>query len=78
MMAPIAPAANGKAAIQGLLSIREMSFEGPQKRVEDKGKYLTIWKNHGNSWKVAQDIFNSDVPESGGPVNGDLPLTFGK
>jgi ketosteroid isomerase-like protein len=31
--------------------------------VEDRGKYLEIWKRQADgSWKVALDIFNSDLP----------------
>jgi ketosteroid isomerase-like protein len=29
----------------------------------DQGKYLTIWRKQSDgSWKVAEDIFNSDIP----------------
>jgi ketosteroid isomerase-like protein len=30
--------------------------------VADSGKYLEIWRKQGGSWKVARDMFNSDVP----------------
>ena len=33
------------------------------KKVEDKGKYVTVWKKQSDgSWKVVRDIFNSDLP----------------
>ena len=33
------------------------------KRVDDKGKYVTVWKKQADgSWKVVRDIFNSDLP----------------
>ena len=31
----------------------------------DTGKYVVVWRKIGREWKVAADIFNSDVPASG-------------
>jgi uncharacterized protein (TIGR02246 family) len=31
----------------------------------DTGKYVVVWRKIGGEWKVAADIFNSDVPASG-------------
>lgn len=28
----------------------------------DKGKYVVAWKREGRNWKLAIDIFNSDLP----------------
>lgn len=28
----------------------------------DKGKYVVVWKRQGRSWKLAADIFNTDMP----------------
>ena len=29
----------------------------------DKGKYVTIWRKQSDgSWKVVEDVFNSDLP----------------
>ena len=41
-----------------------MSFtDATGKAVEDHGKYVTIWeKQRDGKWKVAVDIFNSDLP----------------
>ena len=38
----------------------------------EKGKYLTIWRKHDGSWKVVEDIFNTDStgPVSNPPVIG--------
>ena len=37
------------------------------KIISDKGKFLTIWKKEADgSWKVLFDMFNSDLPPSGG------------
>ncbi len=38
------------------------AFDTDDGRVEDKGKYVIVWKNVGGAWKVAADIFNSNLP----------------
>lgn len=36
---------------------------------KDHGKYVTVWKKQPDgSWKVAEDIFNSDAPPTGPPA----------
>ena len=42
----------------------ELSFTDPKGRlIKDHGKYVTIWHTQADgSWKVALDIFNSDLP----------------
>ena len=32
----------------------------------DTGKYVVVWRKIGGEWKAAADIFNSDLPTSGG------------
>jgi ketosteroid isomerase-like protein len=32
----------------------------------DTGKYVVVWRKVGGEWKAAADIFNSDLPMSGG------------
>jgi uncharacterized protein (TIGR02246 family) len=32
----------------------------------DTGKYVVVWRKIGGDWKAAADIFNSDLPVSGG------------
>ncbi|QNP44352.1 DUF4440 domain-containing protein [Sphingomonas daechungensis] len=32
----------------------------------DTGKYVVVWRKSGDEWKAAADIFNSDLPASGG------------
>ena len=32
----------------------------------DSGKYVVVWRKIGGEWKAAADIFNSDLPASGG------------
>ena len=31
----------------------------------DTGKYVVVWRKIGGEWKVAADIFNSDLPANG-------------
>ena len=35
---------------------------GPGRVQVDNGKYLVVWKNEGGTWKIFQDIFNTNVP----------------
>jgi uncharacterized protein (TIGR02246 family) len=37
-----------------------LSFKTDKGPVQEKGKYVVVWKKSGNTWKVAADIFNSD------------------
>jgi uncharacterized protein (TIGR02246 family) len=32
----------------------------------DTGKYVVVWRKIGSEWKATADIFNSDLPASGG------------
>ena len=32
----------------------------------DTGKYVVVWRKIGGDWKAVADIFNSDLPASGG------------
>jgi uncharacterized protein (TIGR02246 family) len=32
----------------------------------DTGKYVVVWRKIGSEWKAVADIFNSDLPASGG------------
>ena len=32
----------------------------------DTGKYVVVWRKIGGEWRAAADIFNSDLPASGG------------
>jgi len=46
------------------LGTYEMTMNDPKgKPVTDRGKYATVWKKQADgSWKVAVDMFNSDLP----------------
>ncbi|MBC7790030.1 MAG: SgcJ/EcaC family oxidoreductase [Anaerolineae bacterium] len=37
-------------------------IDTPGGRITDNGKYITIWKKVDGQWKVAADMFNSDLP----------------
>lgn len=43
----------------------EMSFTTPQGRVQDRGKFLTVWRKIDGEWKVAGDMISSDLPMPG-------------
>jgi ketosteroid isomerase-like protein len=38
------------------------AFDTDDGRVTDKGKYVVVWKKVGGAWKVAADIFNTNLP----------------
>jgi Ketosteroid isomerase homolog len=41
------------------------------KPVNDRGKYLEVWKKHANgTWKCGTDTWNSDLPASEAAVSG--------
>ena len=37
-----------------------------QGAISDSGKFVVVWRKIGGEWKVAADIFNSDLPAAGG------------
>jgi ketosteroid isomerase-like protein len=52
------------AYTQGTVSLKTTGRDG--KPSQDTGKYLTVWKKQADaSWKVIEDIFNSDLPLPG-------------
>jgi len=52
------------AYTQGTVSLKTTARDG--KPFTDTGKYLTVWKKQPDgSWKVIEDIFNSDLPPAG-------------
>ena len=49
----------------------QLSMNGPDgKPVSNKGKYVVVWKKVGGKWKVAHDIFNTDMPAPPPPKQG--------
>ena len=54
---------DGKLAYERGIIHMEMEAEGG-KLITDKGKYLVVMKHQSDSsWKVAVDIWNSDLPQ---------------
>ena len=39
-----------------------ISGKTPGGSFDDRGKYVEIWKRSGGQWRIATDIFNSDLP----------------
>jgi uncharacterized protein (TIGR02246 family) len=39
-----------------------LAFDGPKGRVQDQGKYVVVWKREAGQWRVAADIFNTNLP----------------
>jgi uncharacterized protein (TIGR02246 family) len=39
-----------------------LTTQGASGPVEDRGKYVVVWRKVNGGWKVAADIFNSDLP----------------
>ena len=38
------------------------AFDTDNGRFMDEGKYIVVWKKVGGAWKVASDIFNTNLP----------------
>jgi ketosteroid isomerase-like protein len=49
-----------------------MQLQGPTGPMEDKGKYLTVWKKVDGTWLVSHDIANSDMPMPETPAGGEM------
>ena len=56
----IEAASSGDLAYE--LGTYTLAFDKDGKRIEDKGKYVVVWKRIGSVWKAAADILNSDLP----------------
>jgi|SRR5687767_13148429 len=44
------------------------SFTTPQGPVTDRGKYMVQFRKVGTEWRIANDIYNSDLPAEAPPV----------
>jgi ketosteroid isomerase-like protein len=38
-------------------------LSGDSGKVNDRGKYIVIWRKVGGQWKLYRDIFNTNMPE---------------
>ncbi len=39
-----------------------LGLDGPDGRIEDKGKYVVVWRKVNGEWRVMADIVNRDNP----------------
>ena len=53
-------ASNGERATD--IGTYTFTFTGDQGTVTDRGKYMVDFRKVGTEWKIAHDIFNSDLP----------------
>ncbi|MGH7129678.1 MAG: YybH family protein [Planctomycetaceae bacterium] len=56
----IVVASNGEMAYD--VGTYESSFDGPSGPIENHGKYVTVWTKVDGQWRIAADIFNTDLP----------------
>ena len=47
------------------IEIGKYSLRGETGNVLDNGKYVVIWKQEGDQWKLHRDIWNSSLPAQG-------------
>jgi uncharacterized protein (TIGR02246 family) len=44
------------------IEVGRYTLEGEAGRPLDRGKYLVVWRQEGNDWRLYRDIWNSSVP----------------
>jgi len=47
------------------IEVSTFTLQGEGGQVLDKGKYIVIWKQEEEQWKLHRDIFNSSMPAPG-------------
>jgi ketosteroid isomerase-like protein/quercetin dioxygenase-like cupin family protein len=58
--------AEADVAASGDMAYTTGTYDMSMAGATEKGKYVTVWKKQADgSWKVSQDIFNSDAPPQG-------------
>jgi len=45
--------------------VSKFKLKGAEGQVIDKGKFIVIWKQEAEQWKLHRDIFNSSMPPPG-------------
>ena len=43
--------------------VGKYTLSGDSGKVNDRGKYIVIWRKVGGQWKLYRDIFNTNMPE---------------
>jgi ketosteroid isomerase-like protein len=46
--------------------VGKYALSNKARKVTDRGKYIVVWKKVNGQWKLHRDIFNSNLPASGG------------
>ncbi len=44
------------------IEVSTYTLQGEEGQVLDQGKYIVIWKQEADQWKLHHDIFNSSMP----------------
>jgi uncharacterized protein (TIGR02246 family) len=60
--------ANGPLAVERGTYIMEMTPPGAPGAVSDTGKFLVHWRLVDGKWRLAEDIFNSNLPAAAPPA----------
>ncbi len=47
------------------VEVSQYTMFGDAEQVLDKGKYIVVWKQEDDQWKLHRDIFNSSMPPPG-------------
>jgi uncharacterized protein (TIGR02246 family) len=65
-----------KVDVSGDLAYEYGSYTGKFGGVDDRGKYLTVWKRQPDGkWKIEADIFNTSMPPQAPPAEEAKPQT---
>lgn len=44
------------------IEVGRYTLETTEGAVADRGKYVVVWKNDGDNWKLHRDIWNTSLP----------------
>jgi ketosteroid isomerase-like protein len=56
----------GQHAIERWAYLVAIQSVGGEDRIRDDGRFLTLWEQEGNVWRIAQSMFNSIRPIGSG------------
>lgn len=43
----------------------DLTLSPPEGPIEDRGKYMTVWRKVDGEWRIAADMINTDLPMPG-------------